>query len=436
LIEAALRMTPVLDLVALLLVLSALFGWINHRFIHLPHSAGLLLLGLLAALLLVIVGALFPAWVTYQNLALTLKNINFTDVVMNGMLGFLLFAGALNLNLSALRERAWPVLALAFVGTIISTCVVGVAVWLAAWAIGISLPLAWATVFGALISPTDPVAVISMLQHVRVQRSLEIEVHGEALFNDGIGLVLFALTTGIATGASEETTAIGAVLLNFGQQVIGGPALGFVTGYVALRAVRAIDDFAIEVLITLALVTATYAGAQWLGISGPLAVVVAGLVVGHRVPLDAARDATQRNVCALWTLIDKILNSILFLLIGLEVVIVLHDTAMWFILAAAAIPIVLLARVVAVSAPLLLLRWTHSLSVRNVPFLTWAGIRGGISVALALSLPEGQYTSIIVAATYAVVLFSIVVQGSTFGAVARLTLNIPARAAQPPPQLK
>ncbi|WP_264048732.1 cation:proton antiporter [Methylobacterium flocculans] len=417
-------MISIFDLIAMLLTLSALFGWINGRFIHMPHSIGMLVLGLVASLLLVLLDVAFPSQHLYEALTGPLQQIDFTDVVMNGMLAFLLFAGAMTLDLSALRDRAWPVATLALVGTVISTALVGSAFWAVAQWSGHPVSLAWALVFGALISPTDPVAVLATLKNVKVPLSLEIEMQGEALFNDGVGIVLFTVLLGFAAGIGGEPSSAAGIARLLLQEAGGGLLLGVVTGYVAYRAMRAIDDFPVEVLITLALVAGTYALAQKLHASGPLAVVAAGLLVGDRAPRDAMSERTQGYVSSLWTLVDEVLNSVLFLLIGLEVLVLRFEPGS-LVLAAAAVPIVLLARLVAVSAPLLAFRWGGNLSARNVPFLTWAGVRGGISVALALSVPESDAKAAILAATYAVVLFTIIVQGSTLAIVARRTLATP-----------
>ncbi len=413
-------MSSILDIVALLLTLSALFGWLNHRVVKLPHAVGLLVMGLVASLLLVLLDVAVPDQHIYEDLTRLLREVDFTGVVMDGMLAFLLFAGALGLDLGALRDRAWPVATLALVGTAISTAFVGLAFWVIMPAIGHPLPLAWALVFGALISPTDPVAVLATLKNVKVPPSLEIEVQGEALFNDGVGLVLFTLLLGYAAGAGDEAS-VASVANHLVWEAGGGLALGACTGYLAYRAMRAIDDFSVEVLITLALVSGTYALANRFGMSGPLSVVSAGMIIGGRGMRYAMSDRTQSYVSALWTLIDEVLNSVLFLLIGLEVLVLRFEHAALGV-AAAAVPIVLCARLVAVSAPLLLFPWSGRLSARNIPFLTWAGVHGGISVALALSLPDVPEKVTLLTATYAVVLFSIVVQGSTLGLVARRTL--------------
>jgi len=410
----------IFDVAALLLVLSALFGWINRKLLRLPNSIGLLVLGLAASLLLILAEFLFPQVHLYDDLSRTLKQIDFTQVVINGMLAFLLFAGALNVDVDRLRQRALPVAYLALLGTVISTVLIGVLFWGAAMLIGIPMSLPWALVFGALISPTDPVAVLSMLKGIGLPSALRVEAEGEALFNDGVGIVLFTLLIGIAAGTEAPNLAqIGLDLL---REAGGGIALGLVAGYLAYRALRAIDDFPVEVLITLALVAGTYALAQRLGTSGPLATVSAGLLVGHRAPKDALSDRTQTYVSALWTLVDEVLNSILFLLIGLEVL-VIDPQPVHFVLAALTIPIALFARWVAVSVPFLLpLR--NMLHSRYVPFLTWAGVRGGISVALALALPISPAKPVILTATYAVVLFTIVVQGLTLRPLVR-RLSLP-----------
>ncbi|KAB0681379.1 cation:proton antiporter [Aureimonas leprariae] len=415
-------MLSIFDIAALLLVLSALFGWLNHRFVRLPHAVGLLVMGLAASLLLVGVDALVPNRHLYEQLTGALRQIDFTEVVMNGMLAFLLFAGAINLDIQLLRDRAWQVAFLALIGTAISTAIVGAAFWWVASLVGAPLPLVWALVFGALISPTDPVAVLNVLKTVDVPESLQIEMQGEALFNDGIGVVLFTLLVGVAVGVGGEPITAASAAGHLAVEAGGGIALGLGLGYLAYRAMRAIDDFPVEVLITLALVAGTYALAGKLGVSGPLAVVAAGVVVGSLAPRRAMSDRTQGYVSALWTLIDEILNSVLFLLIGLEVIVLRFDPAA-LVLAALAIPVVLVARLAAVSTPVLLFRWTGQLSSRNIPFLTWAGVRGGISVALALSLPDEPEKAAVLAATYGVVLFTVVVQGTTLGAVARRTLE-------------
>lgn len=407
-------MLSIFDLIAILLALTAAFGWINHRILRLPHTIGLLVMGLGASLVLIGVELAFPAVLLYEDLASIVRQIDFQATVLDGMLAFLLFAGALHVDLAVLRSRAGTVFSMATVGILISTAIVGAGFWFAAQSLGVPVPFAWALVFGALISPTDPVAVLSTLKAVRVPESLEVDMTGESLFNDGVGVVVFSVLLAAASGGGEVN------LLHVGElfvvESLGGGVLGLVTGYVAYRAMRAIDDYPIEVLISLALVTGTYALASRLHMSGPIAVVVAGMLIGNRGPRDAFSDETQRYLFGFWTLIDEILNSVLFLLIGLEVLVLRLDPSFGW-LAAITIPLVLCGRFFAVAIPVFALSKWHSFVHGTIPVLTWGGLRGGISVALALSIPEVAEKSVILAATYAVVLFTIIVQGLSLRAL-------------------
>ncbi|MGE0698913.1 MAG: cation:proton antiporter [Hyphomicrobiaceae bacterium] len=418
-----------LETFALLLGLTAVFGWINARYLMLPRASALVFTGLVVSLLLVGADYVFPRDDIHRAIVEAILRVDFSEVVMKGVLAFVLFAGALEIDLGALEERAVPIAILAFAGTALSTVVIGGAFWAASTVVGTPISLAWALVLGALVSPTDPIAVLSVLRGLAIPKRLEIELQGEALLNDGVGIVLFTFLLGIATASGGESNLSNVLLLG-AREVGGGVLLGLAAGYAAYRAMHAIDDFAIEVLITLALVTGAYALALAIEVSGPLAVVSAGLLMGGRGKRDAMSQRTEHYVSALWTLIDEILNSLLFFLIGLEVLVArLGETSV--MQALIAIPVALLGRFLAVSAPLLIPGVARSLSAHNVPFLTWAGIRGGISVALALSLPDSEAKPIILAATYAIVLFAILVQASTLRTLARLTL--PSVAAAKPP---
>ena len=409
------------ELIAALLTLTAVFAYLNHQVLRLPANIGLLVMGLCASLLLLGIEFLFPAVPIYDALAKAIRQIDFYDAVMNGMLAFLLFAGALHVDIVRLRSRALGVGVLATVGVVASMMIAGTGLWLAAGALGLPIDFAWALVFGALIAPTDPVAVLSTLKAVNVPYELETDMGGEALFNDGIGVVLFTIALAAAMGVEEGSTVSGAAELLL-VEAFGGGVLGLVTGYVAYRALHSIDDYSIEVLISLALVSGTYALATKLHMSGPIAVVVAGVLIGNRGRAYAMSDITQQYMFGFWTLIDDILNAVLFLLIGLEVLVLHFDpTFVW--VALIAIPLVMLARFVAVSAPVILLRRWQSFAAGTIPVLTWGAVRGGISVALALSLPETPARALILDATYGVVLFSVVVQGLSLAAVVRRTVK-------------
>jgi CPA1 family monovalent cation:H+ antiporter len=408
------------DLVAMLLGLSAVFAWVNHRYVGLPHTIGLLVMGLLASIVLILFELAVPEEELYEALTAAIRQIDFNATLMEGMLAFLLFAGALHVDLDELRGRAWPVALMASFGVVISTVVIGVGVWLASAPLGWPVPLVWALVFGALISPTDPVAVLATLKVVKVPAALETEMKGESLFNDGVGVVVFSVLVAIAVGSGHEaegTTPAGIARV-FVVEAGGGALLGAVAGWIAYRMMREVDDFTIETLVTLALVTCTYGIAHRLHVSGPIAVVVAGLLVGHRGPKDAMSDQTQQHLFGFWTLLDEILNSVLFLLIGLEVLVV-NFGAQFMTVAMVAIPLALVGRFAAVALPVQALRARLTFKPGTIPLLTWGGLRGGISVALALSLPDSEVKPLLLAATYAVVVFTIVVQGSTLAMVAR-----------------
>jgi CPA1 family monovalent cation:H+ antiporter len=410
-------MPSIFELIAILLVLTAAFGWVNHVFLRLPHTIGLLTMGLAASLVLIGVELLVPNITLYESVEQFLRRIDFQNAVLNGMLAFLLFAGALHVDLSLLRRRAWSVGLMATLGVMISTAVVGVGTWWIGSLLGLGLPLSWALVFGALISPTDPVAVLSVLKSVQVGETLEVDMAGESLFNDGVGVVLFTVLVAIASGSGG---AGGAEPLHIARlffvEALGGAVLGLATGFLAYRATRAIDNYPIETLISLALVTGTYALAAKLHMSGPIAVVVAGILIGNRGPQDAMSEQTQQYVFSFWSLVDEILNSVLFLLIGLEVLVLRFEPA-FAGLAAASIPVVLLARLLAVAVPVGALQSRQDFAPGTIPVLTWGGLRGGISIALVLSIPEVAEKAALLAATYAVVVFAIVVQGLTLRSV-------------------
>jgi Na+:H+ antiporter len=411
-------LVSVFEIIAGLLTLTALFAWLNHRWLGLPNNVGLLLMGLLASLVLVGLEMLLPNTALFGDVHTIVEGIDFTATLLNGMLAFLLFAGALQIDLSVLRDRAWTVGAMATFGVVISTLMVAVLFWLAAQLLSLQLAFVWSLVFGALISPTDPIAVLGMLRQAKVPKTLEMDMAGESLFNDGVGVVLFTILLSAALGASGEGVNFVEIARLFFVEALGGGLLGLATGYLAYGAMRAIDDYPIEVLISLALVTGTYALAQQIHISGPIAVVVAGVLIGNRGAVYAMSETTQQHMFGFWNLVDEILNSVLFLAIGLEVLVLQFEPSL-APLALAAVPIVLVARLMAVSLAVTALSFRTRFVKGTIPILTWGGIRGGISIALALSIPTVAEKPMMLAATYLVVLFTIVVQGLSFPTVVK-----------------
>jgi CPA1 family monovalent cation:H+ antiporter len=409
----------IVKLAAAILTLSALFGYINHRWLKFPHTIGLVVIALLASLSTIGIDLVVPGLHLQAMVAGQLDRIDFTETLMHGMLSLLLFAGAMHVNLDILAERKWAIGSMATIGVLISTFIVGAGSWLILDLLAIPLPFTWCLVFGALISPTDPVAVLGILKTVKVPESLEAKIAGESLFNDGVGVVVFTILVAIAaSGGGESSLSAADMVVLFLRETVGGTVIGFAVGYVAYRAMRTIDEHNLEVLITLALVFLITAIAQAVHASAPIAAVVAGLLIGNHGTRFAMSDKTALHVQTFWSLIDEILNSVLFLIIGFEVLALALD-ARTMIAAGLAIPLVLAARLVAVATPVGLLRLREKFTTGAVTVLTWGGLRGGISVALALSLPAGPAKQEILVITYGVVIFSIIVQGLTIGNVVK-----------------
>jgi CPA1 family monovalent cation:H+ antiporter len=418
------------DIAAILLTLSALFGFINYRFFKLPHTIGLTIMAMVSSIVVVILDLLFPRLGLAEIVAGALSRIDFYEALMMGMLSFLLFAGALHVDFHELANRKWSILLMATIGVLISTFVVGTTMWLVFRWMSLGVPFIWALVFGALISPTDPVAVLSILKTVTIPESLEAKIAGESLFNDGVGVVIFTIVLALAAGAGEHGHTAGPVRL-FVVEALGGVAFGLVVGYIAYLAMRRIDEHNLEVLISLALVTLTYSAAGMLGVSGPIAVVVAGLLIGNKGVKQAMSDKTRDHLLKFWSLTDEVLNSVLFLLIGLEVLVMRFSTD-YLMAALIAIPVVLLARFLGVSVPITLLSARRRFTKGAIPLLVWGGLRGGISIALAFSLPENPMKAPILAVTYGVVLFSIIVQGLTVKAVVKkMVREMPTEPGMP-----
>ena len=406
-------------LAAALLTLSAVFGYVNHRWLKFPHTIGLVIIALLASMGTIAVDMAVPALNLRDTAAAILGRIDLPDTLMKGMLSLLLFAGALHVDLDALATRKWAIGIMATAGVLISTAIVGTGTWLILEALGAPVPLAWCLVFGALISPTDPVAVLGILKTIEVPKTLEAKIAGESLFNDGVGVVVFTILVAIAAGTGAgEAIGAGDIAELFVVETVGGTVIGLAGGYIAYRAMKTIDEHNLEVLITLALVFLVTAVSEAMHASAPIAAVVAGLLIGNHGTRFAMSAKTALHVQTFWSLIDEILNSVLFLIIGFEVL-ALAFAGSTLLAALLAIPLVLAARLVSVAAPIGLLRLRETYTKGAIRVLTWGGLRGGISVALALSLLPGPAREVILVMTYGVVLFSIIVQGLSIGRVVR-----------------
>lgn len=404
---------------ALLISLAAFFSYLNHRFIRLPGTIGLMLIALTMSVAILALGKLGVHFDEFAQAVV--GSIDFDRTLMGGMLGFLLFAGALHIDIAELAEQKWPVAFLAIASVMISTALVGAGLYYALGVLGQPIPFVWCLVFGALISPTDPIAVLSIIRSVGAPKPLEMKIAGESLFNDGVGVVVFLELVGIATGQTVLDTA--EIVSFFAREALGGAAFGFALGYVVFRMLRSVDNYEVEVLLTVALVMGGYTAATAIGVSGPIAIVVAGLLIGNHGRRFAMSEKTREHLDDFWELIDSILNAVLFVLIGLEMLL-LHFGRATLAPALLAISVVLLARLLSVALPALLPYLRRWFDRKAVAVLTWGGLRGGISVALALSLPETPYRQTIIRLTYAVVLFSIVVQGLTVSRLIKVFMPI------------
>lgn len=417
------------DLAALLVVAAAVLGWFNHHFLKLPHVIGLTVMGGLASILLLIADALVPGTRLDDWVAGILGRIDFTQTLLQGMLSFLLFAGALHVDLERLTRDWLPVLLLSTLGVIVSTGLVGAGMWGIGAAIGVPVAPIWYFVFGALISPTDPVSVLGVLKETRVEEGLQATVAGESLFNDGVGIVLFTILFGAAAIGQDFSVGEGARL--FALQAGGGVAVGLVAGWLGYRAMHSMDEYALEVMISLAVVMGGYALCEQLHVSGPLAMAVAGLIIGNQGVAHAMSDTTRDYLIKFWELIDDLLNSVLFLLIGLEVI-ALVPGGPHLLLGAAGIAITLAARGLSLGLLSGLLPPARKHGRMGFTVLWWGGLRGGISIALALSLPAGHTRDLLLAATFAAVLFSVLVQRATLARlIARHRGREPAAALPP-----
>ena len=410
----------ILHIASFLVVLAGAFGAVNYLVLKLPSAIGILIVALAASFGLMLVDALLPGLGLADDIRGGVRSIEFDETLLEGMLGLLLFAGALHVKVADLKREWLLVLLMATLGIALSTTIAGLG-----FALITGMPLIVALVFGALISPTDPVAVLGVLRKASLPRTLETKIAGESLFNDGVGYVVFLVLVGIAfpTGDAHGTGLGGAARL-FVQEAFGGAALGAALGWFTYRIMRRIDDPPLEVLITLALAFGGYQLAVWLHVSAPIMAVVAGLLIGDVGTKYGMSVETRAHVDTFWTLIDEILNAVLFLLIGVEVFAVAFE-ASYVVAGLAAIVLHLLARFVAVVVPVVVLKPFKGFEQGITRIMTWGGLKGGISVALVLSLPDMEWKPLMLTCTYFVVLFSIIGQGLTVGRLATRVGNAP-----------
>lgn len=404
--------------IAIFITVAAIASYVNYRILKLPQTIGLMVIALASSVIMIVLHAVGIDLAGYAKQFL--DSVNLGETLMNGMLSFLLFAGALKINLNDLEEEKFLITILATGGVVASTFMIGTATYYILSWLDINLSYKWCLVFGALISPTDPVAVMSMLKSVHAPTSLSTKIAGESLFNDGVVVVVFIVLTGIAQGGAPVTFTHVAGL--FALEAFGGVAFGFVVGWITYRILKDVNNYTVEVILTLALVSGGYALAHALHMSGPLAIVVAGLFIGNHGRRYAMSEVTRDHLDKFWELIDEILNAVLFIWIGFEILILTFDLN-WLVAGLLAIPLALLARLISVATAVNLLRFHRQFARNATLILTWGGLRGGISIALALSLSSGAPRDVIVAITYIVVVFSILVQGLTIQKLVRHSLE-------------
>jgi len=404
---------------SVLIVLASFFSYLNLRYLKLPSTIGIMIIAMISSIILVITGHLFPD--TFSHFSNLLRDVDFTEVLMGAMLNFLLFAGAIHINLKDLKEQRGPIVIFSTVSVVISTFVVGGIVFYVAPLLGLNIPFLYCLLFGALISPTDPIAVMGVLKEAKVKKSLETKVAGESLFNDGVAVVVFAVILQL-TQSSDMDISFGNISWLLIKEAAGGFIVGALLGLGASNAMRKIDDYKVSVLITLSVVMGGYLIARGMHISGPLTMVAAGIVIGNYGKRTAMSTTTKDYLNKFWELIDEILNAILFLFIGFELLIIPNITNYW-IMGGLSILIVLFARFISIYIPVKVIPFKNKFSKGTIKVLVWGGLRGGVSIALALSIDEGPHKPVILATTYFIVVFSIIVQGLSVGKVATRALS-------------
>ncbi|NBL65868.1 sodium:proton antiporter [Flavobacterium sp. NST-5] len=404
---------------SVLIVLASFFAYLNNRFLKLPATIGIMIIAMISSILLVISGNIFPK--AFQNFSKLIANFDFTEVLMGAMLNFLLFAGAVHVNLRDLREQRGPIMVFSTISVLISTLVIGFLLDYITTFLAIDIPFIYCLLFGALISPTDPIAVLSILKDAKVPKSLETKIAGESLFNDGVAVVVFAVILQLAQDPASDFSLPHVSWLLI-KEAFGGFILGILLGITAGRAMKKIDDYKTSVLITLSVVMGGYLIAHAMHISGPLTMVSAGLIIGNFGRKKTLMSpVTKDYLDKFWELIDEILNAILFLFIGFELLLIPDIWSYWKI-GIICVAVVLFARFVSIYIPTKIIPFKKKFEASTVKILVWGGLRGGVSIALALSIAESPNKQIILAITYFVVVFSIIVQGLTIGKLANRLL--------------
>lgn len=401
----------VLLLISILVAMCAVFSYINIRYLKLQSSIGLMLISLICSLLIIVAGKISSTF--YSEVEAMVRSVDFSQTLLNVMLGFLLFAGALHVNLQELKKQRAAVISFSTLSVALSIFFFGSLMWCVLRLFGYQVDFIYCLLFGALVSPTDPIAVIGILRKSNMPKEIEATINGESLFNDGIGIVFFVTISQVISLGLDTLSAFD-ILFLFGREVVGGVSLGLALGYGAFYFIRKIDHYQTEVLMSLALVMVCGAVAQQLHVSGPLAVIVIGLILGNTVSKTAMSETTRDYHEKFWELIDDFLNAILFVLIGLQMVLMPFITN-YILIGTLAIVLLLLCRYVSLRIPILFLKDKKLFNGKTALVMTWGGLRGGLSVALTLSLPESPYKEIIVSITYIIVIFSILVQGLTTG---------------------
>ncbi len=394
--------------------IAALFSFINYKWLKLPTTIGLMLMSVATVVVVILSENTFPKF--YEFFCNIILNSDFETLLLDGILSFLLFAGALHVNLEDLAKEKWSVLLFATIGVLISTFLVGGLTYYIANALGIELPFIYALLFGALISPTDPIAVLAILKKANIAKTLEVKIEGESLFNDGIGVVVFSGILIIATTTEHVGGAIGGEIgVLFLEEAVGGLVYGIALGFLGYYAIRSVkENPQLVVMISLALVMGGYAIAQLIHVSGPLAMVVSGILLGNKLHINTNKGPARKMLNEIWEILDEVLNGILFVLMGLAMHLLAFNSS-FLIFGLITIVVVLASRFISVFLPYSLLKHSESKPIKTVMVLTWGGLRGGISLALALSLSESPVAEVLLYITYSVVLFSIVVQGLSIG---------------------